>query len=276
MAGDLAAIEEGADVSRGRSTVFTHGARADGVRPDQRDPRLCADGDRQGRADGGAARRGAGRFEDARAVFGPLSADDDAYFEGRIAEIDEMLGASPPLVSPRSGVLEAQGSAQRIPGTHGLRRLQGLPHRNLRLVAGQYVGNAALGRDAGRVGGRPTSSATATTGRRSRTARTGWSGAWWSIQWRLCRPDHNPARLVWLDALPHQRGADRRQLHAARMGKAARAQPHRNGARLPARRQPDEQGRAARALPATTTPGRPNNSPDFPHARAGARWLRRR
>ena len=32
------------------------------------------------------------RFEDARQVLGPMSADDDAYFEGRIAEIDEMLG----------------------------------------------------------------------------------------------------------------------------------------------------------------------------------------
>jgi hypothetical protein len=33
-----------------------------------------------------------GRFEDARSVFGPMSADDDAYFRGRIDEIDEMLG----------------------------------------------------------------------------------------------------------------------------------------------------------------------------------------
>ena len=32
------------------------------------------------------------RFEDARQVLGPMSADDDAYFKGRIAEIDEMLG----------------------------------------------------------------------------------------------------------------------------------------------------------------------------------------
>lgn len=32
------------------------------------------------------------RFGDARQVLGPMSADDDAYFRGRIAEIDEMLG----------------------------------------------------------------------------------------------------------------------------------------------------------------------------------------
>ena len=32
------------------------------------------------------------RFRDANSIFGPLSADDDAYFRGRIAEIDEMLG----------------------------------------------------------------------------------------------------------------------------------------------------------------------------------------
>lgn len=33
-----------------------------------------------------------GRFADARTVYGPLSADDDAYFAGRIEEIDTLLG----------------------------------------------------------------------------------------------------------------------------------------------------------------------------------------
>jgi uncharacterized caspase-like protein len=92
MSGDLSALHEGADAYRAALEVFTPErapqdfaqtsailgfalmeiAKAEPSRPVLEEARE--------------------RFADANSVFGPLSPDDDAYFRGRIAEIDAMLG----------------------------------------------------------------------------------------------------------------------------------------------------------------------------------------
>ena len=45
-----------------------------------------------GRALGGLLEEARVRFADAKGVLGPMSAEQDEYFAGRLAQIDEMLG----------------------------------------------------------------------------------------------------------------------------------------------------------------------------------------
>jgi tetratricopeptide (TPR) repeat protein len=92
MAGDLEAIEEGAGAYRAALEVFT--LERSPMEFAQTSAILAFALMEIAKLEPTAAllEEARGRFADAKAVFGPLSADDDAYFEGRIAEIDEMLG----------------------------------------------------------------------------------------------------------------------------------------------------------------------------------------
>ena len=92
MTGDLGLLQEGAAAYRAALDVFTPESSPDNFAQTsailgfalmeiaQLDPT------REGLEE---ARQ---RFADANAIYGPLSADDDAYFRGRIAEIDTLLG----------------------------------------------------------------------------------------------------------------------------------------------------------------------------------------
>jgi hypothetical protein len=92
MSGDIERIREGADAYRSALTIFTReqapqdyaqtnailGFALMEIAKSKPTPELLEEA------------RDA--FSAARDVFGPLSSDDDAYFAGRIDEIDGMLG----------------------------------------------------------------------------------------------------------------------------------------------------------------------------------------
>ena len=92
MAGDVAAIAEGADAYRAALEVFTiersppEFAQTSAILAFALMEIAKTEPSRE------LLEEARGRFADARKVFGPLSADDDAYFQGRIDEIDAMLG----------------------------------------------------------------------------------------------------------------------------------------------------------------------------------------
>jgi uncharacterized caspase-like protein len=92
MAGDVTAIAEGADAYRAALEVFTI---------ERSPPEFAQTSAILGFALMEIAKteptrelleEARGRFGDAKTVFGPQSADDDAYFQSRIDEIDAMLG----------------------------------------------------------------------------------------------------------------------------------------------------------------------------------------
>jgi uncharacterized caspase-like protein len=92
MTGDLDVLHEGADAYRAALEVFTAETSPDNYA--QTSAILGFALMEIAKADPSRAvlEEARQRFADANAIYGPLSADDDAYFRGRIAEIDEMLG----------------------------------------------------------------------------------------------------------------------------------------------------------------------------------------
>ena len=92
MAGDTAAIYEGADAYRAALEVFTPESSPENFAQTSAILGIALMEIAKTNATVELLEEARVRFEDANAIFGPMNADQDAYFRGRIEQIDEMLG----------------------------------------------------------------------------------------------------------------------------------------------------------------------------------------